>query len=327
MATSPSVLRTPEERFSNLPDFPFAAHYADIQGFRIHYLDEGDPQGQVVLLLHGEPSWCYLYRKMIPPLVAAGYRVVAPDLLGFGKSDKPADQSAFTHRLHVSIIYELVKQLDLQGINLFIQDWGGLVGLRMVGLDPDRFARIMAANTLLPDAGGLKGLLGPWLFRRQIKQIIKKGGVTEDSIRGPKAFLHWVVYSQTAPELNIGRIIQKGTVKELSAAEVAAYEAPFPDESYKAAARIFPMLVPSELLTNHRVWKTVLERWEKPFLTAFSDTDPITRGMEKIFHKRVPGTRNQAHFTTEQAGHFLQEDQGELLAAKMHEFIQSTTSA
>jgi haloalkane dehalogenase len=302
------VLRTPDERFASLPDFPFAPHYADVAAeagtrLRLHYLDQGLRDGAPVLLLHGEPSWCYLYRKMIPPLVANGHRVLAPDLIGFGRSDKPALRSDYTFERHVDWMSEWLLERDLKGVTLFCQDWGGLIGLRLVARFPERFAGVIAANTGLPAGGG----------------------------RIPLPFRIWLAFSQYAPRLPIGWLIGKGTVRGLSDAEKRAYDAPFPDESYKAGARQFPALVPitdahASVAECKRAWK-VLEWWDEPFLTAFSDRDPITRGGDRILQQRILGAKGQSHVTIRDAGHFLQEDQPEQLASLIDAMIRQARSA
>ena len=295
------ALRTPDDRFVNLPDYDFAPHYVDVgDGLRMHYVDEGPRDGQPVLLLHGEPSWCYLYRKMIPIIVAAGLRAVAPDLIGFGRSDKPVSRDDYTYQAHVHWTASLVEQLDLRGITLVCQDWGGLIGLRIAAEHPERFARIVAANTFLP---------------------------TGDNPPGD-AFLRWQEFSQKAPELPIGNIVRGGCKTELPAEVVAAYDAPFPDDRYKAGARQFPALVPTRpddpaSDANRRAWE-VLRRWEKPFLTAFSDEDPITRNADRAFQSLVPGTKGQPHTTIKGGGHFLQEDRGAELAKVVVDFIAAT---
>jgi haloalkane dehalogenase len=292
-------LRTPGERFANLPGYSFEPHYVDIDGLRMHYVDEGPRDGEVVLLLHGEPSWCYLYRKMIPPLVAAGLRCVAPDFFGFGRSDKPASRDDYTYQFHVDALASFIEQLDLRNITMFCQDWGGLIGLRVAAEHEERFARIVAGNTFLP---------------------------TGDSPPG-EAFLRWQTFSQTAPAFDIGRIIQGGTVTTLPDDVVAAYDAPYPDDSYKAGARKFPALVPTSpddpaAPANREAWK-VLERWEKPFLTTFSDSDPITKGGDRVLQARIPGTKGQPHVTIEGGGHFLQEDKGEEIAGHIAAFVKA----
>ncbi|MHA2029984.1 MAG: haloalkane dehalogenase [Candidatus Kariarchaeaceae archaeon] len=316
-----SILRTPDERFNNLPDYPFKPNYMTIEDLRIHYIDEGPPGGKVVLLLHGEPSWSYLYRKMIPPLVENDYRVIAPDLIGFGKSDKLVRQKDHSYKLHVSIITKFVETLDLKKANLFIQDWGGLIGMRVVHNMPDRFARIMAANTGFSRARGRKGLFGHLLFKRKIKSMGKVSG--KDLSENP-GFVNWVAYSQTVDNFQVGNIIQGSTISELSEEEVKAYDAPFPDDSYKAGPRVMPMLVTSQLRTNQKVWDQTFKNWTKPVMTAFSDKDPITRGGHKSFQRDIPGAADIHHHTTENAGHFLQEDKGPELAALLIKFIETT---
>ena len=290
------VLRTPDDRFTDLPDYPFDPHYAEVSDhdggtLRVHYLDEGPAGAAPIVLMHGEPSWSYLYRKMIPPLVAAGHRVIAPDLVGFGRSDKPSEQSDYTYARHVAWMRELlVDQLDLTRATFFGQDWGGLVGLRVVTADPDRFDRIVIGNTGLPTGEGPMS----------------------------DAFMAWQKFSQTAPQFDIGFLIQGATVTTLTDAEVAAYDAPFPDDTFKAGARIFPSLVPTRpddpaAADNQAAWQ-VLERWTKPFITCFSDKDPITGGGDGIFQRRVPGAQGQPHTTVTDAHHFFQEDASPRLA-------------
>jgi haloalkane dehalogenase len=296
------ILRTPDSRFSNLPGYPFAPHYVEVpsgegERLRVHTVDEGPRAAAPVLMLHGEPSWSYLYRKMIPILVAAGHRCVAPDLPGFGRSDKPAAREDYTYQRHVDWMRATLEALDLTRITLVCQDWGGLIGLRLAAEHPERFARIAAANTFLP---------------------------TGDQSPG-EAFLAWRRFSQEVPELPVGRILQGATLTELPADVVAGYEAPFPDETYKSGARQFPMLVPASpddpaAEPNRRAWK-VLESWEKPFLTAFSDGDPITRGGDAAFQARIPGAKGQPHTTIAGGGHFLQEDRGEELARVLVDWL------
>ena len=291
------VLRTPDERFAALPGHPFAPNYVTVDGLRVHYVDEGPRAGAPVLLLHGEPSWSYLYRKMIPILVAAGNRAIAPDLVGFGRSDKLVRREDYTYQRHVDWMRGVLTGLDLRRVTLFGQDWGGLIGLRLVAEHEEHFARVVAANTFLP---------------------------TGDRPAGP-AFLAWREYSQTTPTFRAGGIIRGGTVKPLAPEIEAAYDAPFPDETYKAAARQFPTLVPvtpddPAAAANRAAWE-VLKRFTKPFLTAFSDQDPVTVGSDGIFQSLVPGAVGQPHTTIADAGHFLQEDAGEELARIVVEFI------
>lgn len=296
------ILRTPDAQFNNLPGYNFEPNYLTVDdgeggALRLHYLDEGNKHGQVVLLMHGEPSWSYLYRKMIPGLVGAGYRVLAPDLVGFGRSDKPSDRNDYTYQRHVDWMAQWLVAMDVNNIVLFCQDWGGLIGLRLVAEHESRFAGVVAANTFLP---------------------------TGDSDPG-EAFKNWQSFSQTVPEFPAGGVIKGATESELSLEEIAAYDAPYPDESYKEGARQFPLLVPitpdnpaSE--KNREAW-TVLANFKKPFLTAFSDKDPITAGGDKAFQKMVFGARDQKHVTIKNGGHFLQEDKGEELANVIIQFI------
>jgi haloalkane dehalogenase len=293
-------LRTPDERFAALPGHPFAPHYVEVDGLRVHYVDEGPRAAPPVLLLHGEPSWSYLYRKMIPILVAAGHRTVAPDLIGFGRSDKPLRREDYTYQRHVDWMRGVLERLDLRRITLVAQDWGGLIGLRLVAEHAERFARVVAANTFLP---------------------------TGDADPGP-AFRAWRQYSQETPEFHVGGIVRGGCVTDLPPEVVAAYDAPFPADRYKAGARQFPMLVPASpddpaAEPNRRAW-AVLTRWTKPFLTAFGDSDPITAGADRLLQEAIPGARGQPHTTITGAGHFLQEDQGEALARVVVDFLART---
>lgn len=315
------ILRTPDSRFDDLPGYPFSPNYIEIKGLRVHYVDEGPKEAPPILLMHGEPSWSYLYRKMISPLVDAGFRPIAPDLIGFGRSDKLQGTKDYSYQMHVNVMLELVRELNIENITLFCQDWGGLIGLRVVGEEPDRFARIVAANTGLPSAKGIKAKIGYPIFKLQVRRI---GTVTPKQLQENPNFIRWVALSQTIPELPIGDLIQSSTLTNLSSEVVRAYDAPFPDASYKAGARIFPYLVPSQLAQNQKVWDNVLTKWEKPFLTAFSDSDPITRGGEKYFQKKIPGAQERNHITIEGAGHFLQEDKGEEIAQVIIDFINKT---
>lgn len=299
------ILRTPEKCFDSLPGYDFNPNYLNVPdseggSLRIHYLDEGPISAETVLFMHGEPSWCYLYRKMIPVVVDAGYRAVAPDLVGFGRSDKPVQQTDYTYQRHVDWMLAALNQLDLSGITLVCQDWGGLIGLRLVAAEPERFSRIVVANTGLP---------------------------TGDHPMS-EAFIAWREYSRTSPDFHIGGIIKGACANPISDAVIAAYDAPFPDDTYKAGARIFPSLVPitpddPDAEANKKAWQ-VLSQFEKPFLTAFSDSDPITRGGDKVFQKLVPGAQGCPHTTIQGGGHFLQEDQGETLAHVVVNFMQST---
>jgi haloalkane dehalogenase len=298
------VLRTPESRFDGLADWPFAPHYAEIADadgarLRLHYVDEGPRDGAPVLLMHGEPSWAYLYRKIIPALAARGHRVIAPDLIGFGRSDKPAARGDYTYERHVAWMSAWLEGLDLKGLTLFCQDWGGLIGLRLVAAFPERFSGLVIANTGLPTGTGMTD-----------------------------GFKAWLDFSQNVPEMPVGLIVNMGTGRDLSPAEIAAYDAPFPDETYKEGARQFPMLVPvtpehASVAENLAAWKA-LEQFTGPVVTAFSDGDPVTRGGEAIFQGRMPGALGRPHRTL-QGGHFLQEDCPDDIVAIIDGLIRSLT--
>jgi haloalkane dehalogenase len=301
------ALRTPEARFDGLPGYEFAPHYTEVPSgdgtgtLRVHHVDEGPADArETVLLMHGEPSWSYLYRTMIPVITAAGHRAVAPDLVGFGRSDKPAARDDYTYQRHVDWMTAWLEAVDLRHVTLVCQDWGGLIGLRLVAAHPDRFARVVAANTFLP---------------------------TGDQHPG-EAFLNWRKFSQEVEDFAVGAIVNFGCSTDLPRDVVAAYDAPFPDDSFKAGARQFPTLVPATpddpaSEPNRAAWR-VLEQWKKPFLTAFSDADPVTSGGEKPLQARIPGASGQPHTTIEGGGHFLQEDRGPALAQVVVDFIRST---
>lgn len=297
------VARTPDDRFVGLADYEFRPNYAQISDgdggeLRVHYLDEGPRDAAPVLMMHGEPTWSYLYRHLVPPLVAAGHRVIAPDQVGFGRSDKPTSRSDYTYARHVAWMSNLVFDvLDLTNITLFGQDWGGLIGLRLVTARTDRFARVVVANTGLPDG----------------------------SQPPSNAFLAWQTFATAASELPVGAIIDRATTSELSAGVIAAYDAPFPDRSYQAGALAWPSLVPTspddpEAAANRAAWD-VLRTFDRPFLCCFSDADPVTAGGEAAFIGVVPGARDQPHVTIRGAGHFLQEDTASQLADLIIGFI------
>lgn len=301
------VLRTPDDRFEGLPGYGFTPHYVTVprgdgaRELRMHYLDEGPPDAaETVLLLHGEPSWSYLYRTMIPVLVAAGHRCLAPDLVGFGRSDKPTARTDYTYQRHVDWTWAFLDAVAPAGMTLVCQDWGGLIGLRVAAEHPDRFARVVAANTFLP---------------------------TGDRPPGD-AFLAWQRFSQETPTFPVGAIVNGGCTSDLAPEIVAAYDAPFPDDTYTAGARQFPLLVPTSpddpaSAANRRAW----EVWDEstlPFLTAFSDSDPITAGGDRVLQERIPGARGQAHTTITGGGHFLQEDRGPELARVVADFVART---
>ena len=301
------VERTPDDRFTNLDDYPFAPHYLEVRAadgtaIRMHYIDEGPAQGPVVLLLHGEPSWSYLYRKMVPVLVESGLRAVAIDLVGFGRSDKPTERDDYSYATHVDWTWAAIEAIGLTDIILMCQDWGGLIGLRLVGEHPDRFARVVAANTFLP---------------------------TGDRDPGP-AFKAWQRFSQETPQFDVGAIINGGCTSELPSAVIAGYDAPFPDDSFKAGARQFPLLVPTTpddpaSAANRAAWQGLCQ-FDKPFLCAFSDSDPITAGADRYLRAQIPGAARYPGVTIAGAGHFLQEDAGPELARAIVDFIAQARS-
>jgi haloalkane dehalogenase len=300
------AVRTPDDRFEGLPGWDYAPRYVEVDdgdggSLRVHYVDEGPPDAAPVLLLHGEPSWGYLYRHMIPPLVEAGHRCIVPDLVGFGRSDKPTRQQDHTYARQVEWMRQaLFDELDLTDLTYFGQDWGGLIGLRLVAEHPERYARVAVGNT---------------------------GLSTGDRPMGD-AFLAWQEFARTAEVFPVGAIIDGGCTTALSPEVIAGYDAPFPDDSFLAGPRVLPSLVPTSpddpaSAANRAAWEA-LGSFDRPFLCAFSDADPITRGGDRVFHKLVPGTAGQAHTTIEGGGHFLQEDRGAELAAVLIGFIEGS---
>ncbi len=295
---SDAILRTPESRFNSLPGYSFEPHYMDLNGLRMHYLDEGLSTARPILLLHGEPTWSYLYRKMSAPLAAGGLRVIAPDFIGFGKSDKLPSMADYSYAGHVAWMKQFIEKLDLQSITLFCQDWGSLVGLRLAMENSDRFARIMVSNGFLPTAQQPANM----------------------------AFKLWRAFATYSPWFPIGKIVNNGCVTKLSPDEIAAYDAPYPSSEFKAAARAFPRLVPTEesdpaVPANRAAWDA-LGKWEKPFLCVFGKNDPILGRADKPLIAQVPGAKGQPHERI-WGGHFVQEDRGDELAKRLLEFVKT----
>lgn len=294
------LLRTPEERFMNLPDYSFQSHYIEVEDIRIHYLDEGMNENDTILLMHGEPSWSYLYRHMIPLLANTGFRIIVPDLVGFGKSDKPRYKTDHSYAKHVKWINKWFNQLNLRNITLFCQDWGSLIGLRVAIANPESIKRIALSNGGLPTGTG----------------------------KMSDAFLQWQKYAQASPDFEVGAIIQMGTVRDTPKDVLDAYRSPFPDESFLVGPRVMPSLVPTSSDDPEHVPNThareQFKHWTKPFLTCFSDSDPITKGGDRYWQEIVPGAQGQNHTVVKGGGHFVQEDCGLELAEILINFIQDT---
>lgn len=287
------TITTPSERFQNLPDYNYKEHYVEFQGMQMHYLDEG--KGETVLALHGEPSWCFLYRKFIP--ILKNYRFIAPDFLGFGKSDKPINWRDYSYKFHLDSLTHFCEYLDLKDITLVVQDWGGLLGLGLLGQQPERFKRVVIMNTFLPIGKKLK-----------------------------LPFKLWVWFARYHPSIPVGGIIKYASYNKLSKEVIAAYDAPFPNRKYKAGARAFPSLVPGQkddpavpYLIKAR---KVLSQWDKPALVLFSDKDKVLGGLEKFFYKLIPKANDQESIIIKNAGHFLQEEKGEEIAGYINAFIK-----
>lgn len=313
------VLRTPDERFANLPDYPFEPNYLDVEArglpaLRMHYVDAGPADGPVVLLMHGQPTWSFLYRHVIAALADAGLRVIAPDNIGFGRSDKPDDPTAYTFARHVAWARALVTGLNLTAVTLVVQDWGGPIGLSVLAREPDRFARVLATNTILHTCDPtLAGTLG-WAHH----------GVDDDRMLLQETLLDYIAFYARTPDITASMFVD-AVAGPLSADVLAGYDAPFPDSRYQAGLRQLTALIP---LTRNdpgaaigRATMAVLAEWEKPFLTAYSDNDPATRGWERVFADQVPGARGRTHPTIAGAGHFVQEQQGAELARIITDFV------
>lgn len=334
------VLRTPDDRFDNLPGFPFSPHYTDVPDgdggtLRVHHVDEGPRDGPVVLCMHGQPTWSYLYRHMIPVLTAAGLRVLAPDLVGFGRSDKPAAREDFSYQRQVDWLTAWLVANDVTAATFVGQDWGGLIGLRLVAEHPERFDRVVVANTGLPVPEGVSDAFaaGVKAYRANAPTPtlpeVMAALAQPDPTKPEKTFATWQKWAWETEDLPVGPMIA-GAIdgRTVTPEEVAAYDAPFPDPSFKMGPRAMPSQVPTlpddpSIPANVRAWQ-VLAQWDKPFLCAFSNNDPVTGAMAPVFRERVPGAKDQAHITIEGGGHFLQEGRGQELATAITEFVRST---
>ena len=328
------ILRTPDSRFENLSGYDFAPNYSEVEAadgsvLRLHYLDEGPRDGEIILCMHGQPSWSYLYRKMIPILVAAGYRVIAPDLIGFGKSDKPSHIDDYTYQGHVDWMNQWFRSIDVSGVTLMCQDWGGLIGLRMVADNVDRFARLVIANTGLPSSKQITEEMSNMLGNVYPTIPVPTPEMVQEQFASgsPTAFLFWVKYAAESPDFSVGNVFEiLSGIKDQAVLD--GYTAPHPDETYIAGARKFPSCVPllphhkADRDANDKAWE-VLEKFEKPVLTAFSDGDPVTKGGEVSIQARIPGAKGVDHVTIKDGGHFLQEDQPEQLSEAIIAFMRA----
>ena len=326
------VLRTPDDRFENLENYPFKPNYMMIDGLRIHYLDEGPSNADPIILFHGEPTWSYLFRKMVPVLTEAGYRVVVPDMVGFGKSDKFESKYDYSYKHHVEVMKELVERLDLRNATHFGQDWGGLVGLRVVAEMPDRFSQVIVSNTGMVAGEGIRA----WLTQRLMELTVWwNGPITFEELKtaaqealnsespsngdGISMFTKWIAHSYYSENMDIVGIIETFGGLNLSEGEKRAYEAPYPSGKYKAGAHVWPYLIPTQLNENEKYWKEVYEKWDKPFLVAFGGEERITIRMKDDFLNRIP---KPTVITLGGAGHFVQEEVGPELAQIMINFIE-----
>ncbi len=286
-------VRTPSERFENLPGFDYKENYVQFRDMQMHYLDEGS--GEIILALHGEPSWCYLYRKFIPVLDT--YRFIAPDFFGFGKSDKPTQVKDYSYEFHLETLVHFCEKLELRNITLVVQDWGGLLGLGLLGQHPEWFKRVVILNTFLPVGNNLK-----------------------------LPFKIWQWFAKYHPSLPVSKIIRFASYTAVPKAVLKAYDAPFPNKKYKAGVRIFPSLVPGKknnpAVKYLKTARVVLSKWNKPALVLFSDKDKVLSGLEKFFYKLIPTANKQQKILITDAGHFLQEEKGEEIANYIDAFIK-----
>jgi haloalkane dehalogenase len=321
-------VRTPDEQFAHLHGFPYEPRYATVDGMRMHYVEEGPPDGEVVLLLHGQPTWSYLYRKMIPVLAAAGLRVIAPDMIGMGRSDKPVQISDYRYLQHVAWVEELIDSLGLRDITVFVQDWGSLIGLRVVGNRPDQFARIVVANGQLPVVPeGFQPITLPATLDPDDDMVLP---FTDPALRDdpwPVHFAKWAAYALVGTRFRPSEVVAHGSVRDLDDDELAAYDAPFPSRVYMAGVRSFPSLINTlgDVPTNARA-REVLDGFERPVLTLFGRRDQGmgTDSVQSLFRDRCAGAAGQPHHAYDDAGHFIQEDKGEDLARRVAEFVATT---
>lgn len=316
------VLVTPEDSFAKLKDYPFKANYMDLGGVRMHYVDEGDKNNKTVFLLHGQPTWSYLYRHMIPILVDAGYRVIAPDLIGFGKSDKPLSSDAHTYQAHVKWMSTFVEKLGVKNAAAFMQDWGGMIGLRVLANKPNWLDRLVVSNTALAEVKGFE----KWIMPKMLKLLkAKSGKVSVEKFASKIDYGNWASYLSKSSNLEIGKLIQILTTKELSEEETYAYDAPFPSDRYAAGPRKMADIVASDLDEVYADWQK-LKNWDKPALTLFSDKDPFLagQGYDTLFQTNLSGAKGQPHITITNASHFLQEDQYEELAKRTITWLSDT---
>lgn len=316
------ILRTPESAFTNLQDYPYSANYMDIDGMRMHYIDEGKDNEKTIFLLHGQPSWSYLYRHMVPLFVEAGYRVVAPDLIGFGKSDKPVSSEAHSYGNHVRWMTSFVRQLGIKNASAFMQDWGGMIGLRVLAQEPEWLERLVVSNTALAEMSGLEKFMVPKVLKLMAALA---GKPSVEKFANNINYGNWAGYFRHADQLEIGQILQTLTTRQLSRSEMLAYDAPFPTADYFAGPRKMPEIVASELDQVNADWKK-LKQWHKPVLTLFSDKDPFLadQGYDKKFQANFSGAKGQPHITIENASHFLQEDQSQQLAENVISWLEKT---
>ncbi len=319
---TPTVLRTPDSAFTDLVDYPFSPNYVEVDGMRMHYIDEGQQHDKTIFLLHGQPSWSYLYRHMIPLFVRAGYRVIAPDLIGFGKSDKPVSSDAHSYGKHVDWMNQFVRELNIKNATAYMQDWGGMIGLRVLAQNPDWLDRLIVSNTALAEMSSIEKFMVPKVLKI-MAAVAGKASITK--LAEKTNYGNWAGYFRHSEQLEIGKVLQTLTVRNLSDSEMHAYDAPFPTPDYYAAPRKMPEIVASELNDVNADWAR-LKRWHKPVLTLFSDQDPFLsdQGYDQKFQANFSGAKGQPHITIENASHFLQEDQSTLLADSVIRWLEQT---